>query len=436
LEEQSICQLLRQFEGSALEAGARTQLPFIDVPCKLDRRIRQILHSQLSSRDHTDTDDTDSAAPGQPEPSPRDSGRTVPVGAGNSAGTVRMPGRLARGSSAMHVDTGFDQNDSPVDLKLSGLVCVLYLDGDGHLVIDDGSGVEQSIPVTRGRLVLWPNDTCIHRLDAGNNTRAMIGPMNLSSDGVWNRAGDQYAVAGEYGVDWSQHPEACRNPTSGAMYTPETPAEKAKKAKEEAAQEEAAQAERKKARETALYNKQQKKKELELDPGSWKCKLCSQLNPAANAKCRCCARPKDVILGQEKPKPTEIPLQHFRVYVSDFNQCDVTDTGSLNKEEALTLAKHQLGRHVTPEECEAWVEEMDADHDGLVTLDEYIEMVVKDRFQVYKANESMKVYDDGSSGMKTDGTFTVYENSTDALAALDEGRSCYLMQSGNSTQAS
>ena len=48
----------------------------------------------------------------------------------------------------------------------------------------------------------------------------------------------------------------------------------------------------------------------------------------------------------------------FRVYVSDFNQCDVTDTGSLNKEEALTLAKHQLGRHVTPEECEAWVEEM------------------------------------------------------------------------------
>merc|ERR1712028_21076 len=122
--------------------------------------------------------------------------------------------------------------------------------------------------------------------------------------------------------------------------------------------------------------KQQKKKELELDPGSWKCKLCSQLNPAANAKCRCCARPKDVILGQEKPKPTEIPLQHFRVYVSDFNQCDVTDTGSLNKEEALTLAKHQLGRQVTPEECEAWVEEMDADHDGLVTLDEYIEMVV------------------------------------------------------------
>jgi len=57
----------------------------------------------------------------------------------------------------------------------------------------------------------------------------MIGPMNLSSDGVWNRAGDQYAVWGEQGVDWSQHPEACRNSTSGAMYTPETPAEKAAK---------------------------------------------------------------------------------------------------------------------------------------------------------------------------------------------------------------
>merc|ERR1711865_934810 len=182
LDEQSISQLLRQFEGSALEPGARTVLPFIDVPCKLDRRIRQILHRQLSGTDHTDTDDTDSAALGQPEPSPRENGQTV-----------RMPGRLARGSSAMHVDTGFDQNDSPVDLKLSGLVCVLYLDGDGHLVIDDGSGVEQSIPVTRGRLVLWPNDTCIHRLDAGNNSRAMIGPMNLSADGVWNRAGDQYS---------------------------------------------------------------------------------------------------------------------------------------------------------------------------------------------------------------------------------------------------
>jgi len=135
---------------------------------------------------------------------------------------------------------------------------------------------------------------------------------------------------------------------------------------------------------------------------------------------RCCARPKDVILGQEKPKPTEIPLAHFRVYVSDFNECDVTDTGSLNKEEALALAKHQLGRHVTPEECEAWVEEMDADHDGLVTLDEYIEMVVKDKFQVYKANVSEKVYDDNSVGCVPDGSFTVYENSTDALAALDE----------------
>ena len=192
LDELSISQLLRQFEGSALEPGARTVLPFIDVPCKLDRRIRQILHCQLSSTDHTDTDDTDSAAPGQPEP------------------TVRMPGRLARGSSAMHVDTGFDQNDSPVDLKLSGLVCVLYLDGDGHLVIDDGSGVEQSIPVTRGRLVLWPNDTCIHRLDAGNNTRAMIGPMNLSSDGVWNRAGDQYAVAGYQEYDRREAAKAAK----------------------------------------------------------------------------------------------------------------------------------------------------------------------------------------------------------------------------------
>jgi len=191
LDELSISQLLRQFEGSALEPGARTVLPFIDVPCKLDRRIRQILHRQLSSADHTD--DTDSAAPGQLEPSPRDNDRTV-FGTTTTETTVRMPGRLARGSSAMHVDTGFDQNDSPVDLNLSGLVCVLYLDGDGHLVIDDGSGVEQSIPVTRGRLVLWPNDTCIHRLDAGNNTRAMIGPMNLSSDGVWNRAGDQYAA--------------------------------------------------------------------------------------------------------------------------------------------------------------------------------------------------------------------------------------------------
>merc|ERR1711865_727431 len=116
LDEQSISQLLRQFEGSALETGARTVLPFIDVPCKLDRRIRQILHRHLSSTDHTDSADvhhhTDSAAP---EPSPRDNGRTV----------VRMPGRLARGSSGMHVDTGFDQNDSPVDLKVSGLVCVV-----------------------------------------------------------------------------------------------------------------------------------------------------------------------------------------------------------------------------------------------------------------------------------------------------------------------
>lgn len=58
--------------------------------------------------------------------------------------------------------------------------------------------------MTRGRLVLWPNESCIHRLDAGNNDRTMIGPMSLSAEDVWNRAGDQYAVVYESNVDWDE----------------------------------------------------------------------------------------------------------------------------------------------------------------------------------------------------------------------------------------
>eukprot|EP00439_Symbiodinium_sp_Y106_P017605 s991_g2.t1 len=78
---------------------------------------------------------------------------------------VPMPGRVAVGSSPMHQDTGFDAMGRPDPTRVEGLVAVLYLAGSGTLVIDTGSQ-HHSVEVKPCRLVVWPNDQCIHRLDA------------------------------------------------------------------------------------------------------------------------------------------------------------------------------------------------------------------------------------------------------------------------------
>lgn len=100
---------------------------------------------------------------------------------------VTMPGRVAKGSSHMHHDAGFDPSGTKEDI-VTGYVAVLYLAGHGSLVLDCGSG-ECAIDVKPGRLILWPN--CLHRLDAspGDEARVMIGPMHLTEDGSWRRAG-------------------------------------------------------------------------------------------------------------------------------------------------------------------------------------------------------------------------------------------------------
>ncbi|OLP79343.1 hypothetical protein AK812_SmicGene40370 [Symbiodinium microadriaticum] len=123
---------------------------------------------------------------------------------------VPMPGRVAVGSPPMHQDTGFDAMGRPDPTRVEGLVAVLYLAGAGTLVIDTGSQ-RHSVEVKPCRLVVWPNDQCIHRLDAspGEESRIMLGPMTLSSAG-WKRAGDQYSVAGRGSPCFA--PDECRCP--------------------------------------------------------------------------------------------------------------------------------------------------------------------------------------------------------------------------------
>lgn len=107
---------------------------------------------------------------------------------------VPMPARVAQGSSPMHRDTGFNKFDEPDPGYVEGYVAVLYLEGFGTLVVDSGTR-QHSIEVKPNRLIVWPNDACLHRLDASQQggSRRMLGPMSLKA-GSWQRAGDQYAA--------------------------------------------------------------------------------------------------------------------------------------------------------------------------------------------------------------------------------------------------
>ncbi|CAE7360063.1 unnamed protein product [Symbiodinium natans] len=159
-----------------LAPGARTALSEVPVPRQLEQRLQAVFRCCSEGRD---PNSMALAKPGGV------------AGATADADMVLMPGRVAVGSSPMHQDTGFDKTGKPDPAHVQGFVAVLYLAGTGTLTIHSISK-EHVVDVKPGRLVVWPNDRCIHRLDGGGS-RMMLGPMALDSAG-WKRAGDQYAV--------------------------------------------------------------------------------------------------------------------------------------------------------------------------------------------------------------------------------------------------
>lgn len=165
------CQkLLEQFGHS--ELGERVTLSTIMAPTSLSDLLENILQGCTEGR-----------MPGVPS-------STALQGPWLS----EMPGRRAVGSSPMHQDNGFDEDGVPQPGVVPGCVAVLYLDGYGTLVLEAASK-EYVVPIQPNRLVIWPNERCIHRVDASpdGGPRTMIGPMSLTAKG-WRRAGDQYSV--------------------------------------------------------------------------------------------------------------------------------------------------------------------------------------------------------------------------------------------------
>ncbi|CAE7751961.1 unnamed protein product [Symbiodinium sp. CCMP2592] len=163
---------------SPLPAGERTVLSQVPVSRQLEQRLQSVLRWCADGRD--------------PKAMALEKQFSAP-GPANSLDTVLMPGRVAIGSSPMHQDTGFDATGKPDPAYVKGFVAVLYLAGSGRLTIHSSSE-EHVVEVKPARLVVWPNDRCIHRLDAGSGSRMMLGPMALDLAG-WKRAGDQYACS-------------------------------------------------------------------------------------------------------------------------------------------------------------------------------------------------------------------------------------------------
>jgi len=191
VDEQSLTILLQRFPP--FEKGKSQVLPKIAVPVALERHMHSILQSCAQGSCCTT--------------------ECPPLSISCEGPEILMPARMAVGSSPMHRDNGFDPSDAPAPCFIEGYVAVLYLAGGGSLVIESGSG-EHAFEVKPARLIIWPNDKCLHRLDASGDedARTMIGPMSFTREGYWQRAGDQYAQWGLYANEMSRSYEEQEHP--------------------------------------------------------------------------------------------------------------------------------------------------------------------------------------------------------------------------------
>jgi len=188
LDEYTRSVLLKGFPR--LLPGMRQFRPTIDVPKELEERIQDIVKCCARGADVSTMGFTQ-------------------ISAHASKGNVEMPGKVSVGSSrAMHQDARFDSKgyvgfDQTI---VNGYVAVLYLDGAGKLVFDSGTG-ERAIELRPGRLVVWLNEACMHRVEASpdGEARSMLGPMYISEEGLLQ-------AVGHMGTLMERHPPPKRYP--------------------------------------------------------------------------------------------------------------------------------------------------------------------------------------------------------------------------------
>lgn len=72
----------------------------------------------------------------------------------------------------------------------------------------------------------------------------------------------------------------------------------------------------------------------------------------------------------------QVSWNKYTVYLKDFNGCDSDHSGSLNYEQVRTLLSTQLERDCTEDELVNFFQSVDRDHDGRVSLPEYISNIV------------------------------------------------------------
>jgi len=170
LDEHSRSMLLQRFPS--LPPENRQVRQNLLVPAELQQRIADIVEWCIIGDDPSEKD-------------------WKPISAHVAQSHVPMPVKVSVGSSrAMHQDTQFDANGQFEETIVKGYVAVLYLEGDGEMVFDSGLG-EHAIQVTPGRLILWFNESCKHRVEASADGRArcMLGPMYISPDGLVQAVG-------------------------------------------------------------------------------------------------------------------------------------------------------------------------------------------------------------------------------------------------------
>lgn len=75
----------------------------------------------------------------------------------------------------------------------------------------------------------------------------------------------------------------------------------------------------------------------------------------------------------------------YRVYQKDFEEKDIDGSGRIETSEIAALLRSQLATEPTPEQLEAFLRKFDTNHDGFITLDEWIGGIVGKEFQVSTA---------------------------------------------------
>ena len=97
-----------------------------------------------------------------------------------------LPARVMRGPTAAHRDEpqsaapwaqsldATKQLDANKDAYRGGYIAIVYLGGDGALVLGSGPAARE-VPVVPGRLVAWPNTDFVH--SAHGHERRLLGPL-------------------------------------------------------------------------------------------------------------------------------------------------------------------------------------------------------------------------------------------------------------------